>query len=112
MHNGAGLRLFVVFAVFVAVLSSAMPALGQSLDEMRVSGALGERFDGFAEALESKAKSRVQKINAERKKIYRERAAKEGVSADQIGRVYATQIFKKAPSGTRFLKENGSWVTK
>lgn len=112
MQDGASLRLFVVFAVFFALVSIAAPTLGQSLDEMRVSGALGERFDGFAQALEPSAQPEVEKINAKRKTIYQTRASEEGVSADQIGRVYAAQIFKKAPSGTRFLQEDGKWITK
>lgn len=112
MHDGASLRLFVIFAVFLAIVSIATPTLGQSLDEMRVSGALGERFDGFAQALEPSAQSTVEKINAKRRTIYQARASEENVSVGQIGRVYAAQILKKAPSGTRFLQEDGEWITK
>ncbi len=91
---------------------SGPPALAASLDQLRASGAVGERFDGYAKALQSSAAGVVKKVNAKRRKIYAERAASEGVSPGQIGRVYAKQIFSKAPRGTKFLQENGAWITK
>ncbi len=91
---------------------SGPPALAQSLDQLRASGAVGERFDGYAQALKSGAAGTVDQVNAKRRQIYAERAASEGVSADQIGRVYAKQIFSKAPPGTKFLQGNGAWITK
>jgi uncharacterized protein YdbL (DUF1318 family) len=101
-----------VAAVVLAFGLSAPPVLAQSLDELRASGALGERFDGYAQALQSSAAGMVEQVNAKRRQIYAQRASQEGVSADQIGRVYARQILAKAPPGTKFLQENGSWITK
>ena len=94
------------------VLGSSAPVLAQSLDQLRASGAVGERYDGYAQALQSGAAGVVQQVNAKRRQIYQQTADKEGTSVDQIGRVYARQIFAKAPPGTKFLRENGSWVTK
>ncbi len=102
---------FLAVAALVLGLSGP-PALAQSLDQLRASGAVGERFDGYAQALQSGAAGTVDQVNAKRRKIYAERAASEGVSPDQIGRVYAKQIFAKAPPGTKFLRENGAWITK
>ncbi len=105
-------RLVILAAVTLALGWSAPPALAQSLDQLRASGAVGERYDGYAQALQSSAAGLVQKVNAKRKQIYNQRASQEGATADQIGRIYARQIFTKAPRGTRFLQENGSWITK
>ncbi len=91
---------------------SGPPALAQSLDQLRASGAVGERFDGYAQALQSSAAGTVDQVNAKRRKIYADRAASEGTSTDQIGRVFARQIFAKAPPGTKFLQDNGAWITK
>ncbi len=102
---------FLAVATLVLGLSGP-PALAQSLDQLRASGAVGERFDGYAQALKSSAAGTVKKVNAKRRQIYAERAAAEGVSAGQIGRVYAKQIFAKAPRGTKFLQQNGAWITK
>ncbi len=102
-----------LLAVATLVLGlSGPPALAQSLDQLRASGAVGERFDGFAQALQSGAAGTVDQVNAKRRQIYAERAASEGVSPDQIGRVYAKQIFAKAPRGTKFLQQNGAWIAK
>jgi len=107
--------LFRLTFLAVAVLTlglSGLPALAQSLDHLRASGAVGERFDGYAQALQSSAAGTVNQVNAKRSQIYADRAASEGVSPDQIGRVYAKQIFSKSPPGTKFLQENGAWITK
>ena len=63
-------------------------------------------------ALSGDAKSAVNEVNKKRRQIYEDKAASQGVSTDQVGRVYAQQIFKKAPKGTKFQKEDGSWITK
>ena len=105
-------RAMVLAATVLVLGLSGPPALAQSLDQLRASGAVGERYDGYAEALQSGAAGVVQQVNAKRRQIYQQTADKEGTSVDQIGRIYARQIFAKAPPGTKFLQENGSWVTK
>ncbi len=99
-----------------AVLSYALilpsPAVADALNDMRASGALGEAFDGFARARKKSAKDFVAEVNAKRRKIYVKRAKAQGVSVDQVGRVYAGQIAKKAPVGTWFLSEDGDWTRK
>ena len=106
------LRLTFLAVAILALGLSGPPALAQSLDQLRASGAVGERFDGYAQALQSSAAGTVDQVNAKRSQIYADRAASEGVSPDQIGRVYAKQILAKAPSGTKILQENGAWTTK
>ncbi len=106
------LRLTFLAVTALVLGLSGPPVLAQSLNQLRASGAVGERFDGYAQALQSSAAGTVDKVNAKRRKIYAERAASEGTSTDQIGRVYARQIFAKAPPGTKFLQDNGAWITK
>ncbi len=104
---------FLAGATLILGLSlGAPPALAQSLDQLRASGAVGERFDGYAQALKSGAAGIVDQVNGKRGQIYAERAAAEGASVLQIGQVYAKQIFSKAPPGTKFLQQNGAWITK
>ncbi len=105
-------RAMVLAAAVLVLGLSAPPALAQSLNELHASGAVGERYDGYAQALQSSAAGVVQQVNAKRRQIYQQTADKEGASVDQIGRVYARQIFAKAPPGTKFLQENGSWIAK
>ncbi len=102
--------LVVMAAVLLAVTLAPAPVAAQSLDSLRASGAIGERFDGYAEARDSSTSAMVRDINAKRQAIYKKRAAEQGIAPGQVGRVYAKEIMADAPSGTFFLREDGSWV--
>lgn len=90
-------------------------AKADQLDDLRKSGAVGERFDGYLVVRDrgnAAANSLAAQVNAQRKQIYESRAAQQGVSAEEVGKVYAAQIFQKAPAGTWFQRSDGSWVQK
>ena len=101
--------LALAFAVLTMVVGTAQ---AQSLDALRASGAVGESSDGLLVARDSSAKSYVDKVNAQRRKIYAQRAAAQGIAADQVGRVYAKEIMDDVAPGTWLRKPNGSWVQK
>ena len=104
--------LLVMAGLMLAPLSIS-GALAQSLDELRASGVVGERFDGLLVARQGGAPQGViNQVNARRSKIYADRAKQQGVSPDQVGRVYAQQIMQQAPAGTWFLDEAGNWRQK
>ena len=88
------------------------PLAAQTIDKLRASGAIGERYDGLLLARESGYDDVVAKVNAKRLTIYQKKATKEGVSVEAVGQVYAKQIMKKAPKGTWFLNETQVWVQK
>lgn len=103
-----------------ALLLLAMPGIAgaqvRTLDGPRAAGTVGERFDGYAVVRDPASAASlgplVSQINAERRQVYTARAAADHVPVDQIGRVYAGEIFKSAPAGTWFLQESGQWVQK
>lgn len=108
---------FHLLALLCLVLSLAsVSAEAQSLDSLRASGVVGEKFDGFLVLRDSGASGAVRAIvndvNAQRRKIYSQRAQQQGVSVQQVGRVYAQQIMQNAPKGTWFRNEGGGWVRK
>ncbi|MGO1118359.1 YdbL family protein [Rhodovibrionaceae bacterium A322] len=110
-------RRFLAFGLTVSaglVLASSLsaPAFAQSADNLRSSGQAGERFDGYMEARDGSAKAAVAKINQQRKAVYEKRAKQQGVSVDQVGKVYAEQIFNKLPKGAWFKQANGQWIQK
>ncbi len=109
-------RTFAALIAASAFLLAAPPATARSLNDLRASGVVGERFDGFAVIRDAGASSRardtVDTVNARRQKIYARRAGEQGVSPDQVGRVYARRILGKAPAGTWFLAEDGGWSRK
>ena len=106
------------FVAALLLLIGATSALAQSraLDAPRAAGTVGERYDGYAvvrdAASAASLRPLVEQVNAERRKVYAERAQKENVPIDQIGRVYAVEILRSAPAGTWFLKEDGAWTRK
>ena len=102
--------LALFFIVAMAGSPLAMPAAqAADLDSLRASGAVGERFDGLLVARDPAHSDFVKQVNEQRRKIYQQRANSQGVPVDQIGRIYAEQIVGKAPAGTWFQAEDGSW---
>lgn len=117
MHMKHRRRFLTVLAVSLLTAAlGALPAAAQSLDKLRSSGVVGERYDGLAVVRDAGASSQVRAtvadVNAKRRRIYAKRAAEQGVPAAQVGRVYAQEIFRKAPKGTWFLGEDGRWTKK
>ena len=108
------LRSLSALLILVTALWAIAPApvAAQDLDPLRASGRMGERFDGYAEAIDPGLLDFVKQVNGRRNQIYQQRAAEQNVPASQVGRVYAQEIIAKAPSGTRVLQENGTWATK
>ncbi len=106
----------LVVAGLLSLISFGTVAQERVLDAPRAAGTVGERYDGYAvirdQARAASVAQLVERVNAERRKIYAARAAAERVPIDQIGRVYAAEIFKSAPPGTWFLQESGRWVRK
>ena len=88
------------------------PAYAQSLADLRKSGAIGERFDGYVEARDGSARAFADSVNAKRRKEYKKVAAKEGTAADQVGRIFAKKIIGKLPGGAWYLPEGGGWQQK
>lgn len=108
-------RSLLALALLVP-LSAVAFAQSRTLDAPRSAGTVGERYDGYAvvrdPANAASLGPPVDQVNAERRKLYAQRAATDGVPVDQIGRVYAGEIFKSAPAGTWFLPESGQWTRK
>jgi uncharacterized protein YdbL (DUF1318 family) len=106
----------VLLALPLALLASSAMAQSRVLDGPRQAGTVGERFDGYAVVRDPSQLQAltpmVNQVNAERRQVYQQRAAAERVPVDQIGRVYAAEIFKSAPAGTYFLQESGQWLRK
>src|SRR3546814_15473712 len=90
----------------------AGPAAAQSLDELRASGKVGERYDGFAEARDPAVAAQVKEINAKRTAIYQQQADKEGVPLAEVGKVYAIGIVKPVPEGNWLVTADGQWRRK
>lgn len=110
-----GLTMCLSLAVLTLLAVPALAAAGP-LEDLRKSGAVGERFDGYVVIRDkepsTELKQAVDEINQKRKAIYEKRAAEEGVPVEQVGRVYASKIVAEAPAGTWFLGEDEVWKQK
>jgi uncharacterized protein YdbL (DUF1318 family) len=104
--------------LLAALATAALPALApraahaQAAEQLRSSGTAGERWDGYMEARDASATGAVAKINEQRRQIYQERATQQKAPVDEVGKVYAQQIFQQSAPGTWFKKPNGQWVQK
>ncbi len=108
--------LFGLLALVLSTLAAATPARADDaqLNSLRAQGVIAERFDGYVMVKDNStgatAQSVVDRVNAERRAIYEARAKAQGVTANEVGQVYAGQIIQKAPKGTWFLGADGSWT--
>ena len=106
----------LILALPLMLLAVTAVAQTRTLDGPRKAGTVGERYDGYAVVRDPASSATlgplVEQVNAERRKLYAQRSATEGVPIDQIGQVYAAEIFNSAPPGTWFLQESGKWVQK
>lgn len=116
-----GARRWFVALIGAALLACALvpPAGAQSqarlLDAPRAAGTVGERYDGYAVVRGTPTpgiSSLVEQVNADRRTLYTQRAAADGVPVEAIGKIYAAEIIKSAPKGTWFLSESGQWAQK
>ena len=74
-------RLVAVLAAVLMVVSAAGAVAAQSLDALRASGTIAERFDGYVMvrggSADASAKALVDEVNAKRRAIYEKRAKEE-----------------------------------
>ncbi len=108
-------NVLTALALGLAVLAFAGTAEAQSrlLDAPRAAGMVGERDDGYAVVRGSatpEITALVNQVNTERRALYAERAKKDGVPVEAIGKIYAAESMKAAPAGTWFLDSSGKWT--
>jgi len=108
----AALPALAAAAVLFALLAPSADAA--SLDELRQQGVLAERYDGYVIVRQNAggAAQMAEQINAQRRNLYSQRAQQQRITVDQVGQVYARQIWAKAPQGTWMLDANNRWVQK
>jgi uncharacterized protein YdbL (DUF1318 family) len=100
--------------VFAAVLAVAVPALALDLDQVRASGAVGERPDGLVGVVKGTATpdvaALVETINRERLEAYKALAAKEGTQVTAVQAVAGEkQIAKARQNGWYWMDAGGAW---
>jgi uncharacterized protein YdbL (DUF1318 family) len=98
------------------------PAASQSdatkmlVDAAKARGLVGEQADGFLgfvmPAADPALAAAAAEINAGRAQVYREIAARTGVTPEASGQATAQQLFARLPVGQYFKTLTGMWVRK
>lgn len=104
---------FRIFATLCAVFFLlVMPAYAMDLQEARVKGVVGERLDGYVEALDSSAQSLAGDVNAKRRAEYNKISQQNGQPVDVVAKIAAERIIGGLPSGAKYQGADGSWKTR
>ncbi len=103
--------IIMMLALFLLVVGTNAGAAA-TLQGLRASGALGESSSGYVVARDPSAGLDADAINKQRKAIYAKKAAAQGVSIEQVGKVYAEEILKKVPAGSWIQNKQGQWLQK
>jgi uncharacterized protein YdbL (DUF1318 family) len=114
MIAGAGLSLAAVIA---APASADVASAKAAVDAAKARGIVGEQSDGFLGFVhgggDAALKAAVEEINAGRREVYGQAAAKNGVSIEAAGQsAFANVIFPKLPAGQYYRDASGNWTKK
>lgn len=115
-------RHIIGLAIAGAVFATGAVAVAQSdakarVDSAKAAGIVGEQGNGFLGFVTAPAdpalKAAVDEINAGRAQIYREAAAKNGVSPEAAGAsAFNTVVKAKLKPGEYYKPNGGGWVRK
>jgi hypothetical protein len=119
--GATALALSLTVAVPMTVLMS-QPALADlasdkaTVDAAKAAGTVGEQADGYLGYVNGSADAAttaaVSAINAGRANVYRQTAAKSGVTPEAAGQATGTQLLAKVPAGQFYKPLGASWKKK
>jgi hypothetical protein len=86
------------------------------VDAAKAAGTVGEQADGYlgyvGGSADAATTAAVTTINAGRADVYRQTAAKSGVTPAAAGQATGAQLLAKVPSGQFYKPLGGSWTKK
>ena len=118
---GSALLLAILSSpsVWNAVIPAARAEVATAkgiVDAAKAQGVVGEQADGYLGLVSGSASSAISaavaEINAGRAAVYKDTAAKTGVSPAAAGEAAAKQILERMPSGLYYRPAGGSWTKK
>jgi len=104
-------------ALLLAVLLPFAAAHADPLDDARSAGLVGERPDGYVDAVTPSPTPQIQQlisnINAQRRSAYQTLAAQKGVPVEEVGALAAEKtISQRLKPGWYYMNSAGQWVKK
>ena len=109
-----------IFAA-MALLTLSTPAFADlaadkvTVDAAKAAGKVGEQADGYlgiVAGADGTITAAVNTINAGRREVYSQTAAKSGVTPDAAGQATGAQLIIKVPSGQYIKPLGGAWTKK
>jgi uncharacterized protein len=108
-----------IFAA-AALLLLATPAFADlasdkvAVDAAKAAGTVGEQADGYlgfvSGSADAATTAAVNEINAGRRGVYSQTAAKSGVTPEAAGQATGAQLIGKVPGGQYFKPIGGAWT--
>jgi uncharacterized protein len=114
-------KTMTVLAIAAAMGAVAAPVFAQSaaakaaVDSAKSAGTVGEQADGFLGIVsggDADLRAAVAEINTGRAAVYKDTAAKTGVTADAAGQATAKQLYARLAAGQYWKPLGGGWVKK
>jgi hypothetical protein len=112
-------RLFLMLAVGLAFGvggTAAHASAGDVVAAAKAAGQVGEMADGFvglvSPSVPPDVKAAVDEVNAGRAQVYKETAAKTGVTEQAAGEAAARTLYSRLPPGAWYKPLGGSWTRK
>lgn len=106
----------VVGTLVAGVAHADIAAAKAAVDAAKAAGIVGEQADGtlgFVKAGDNDLKGAVAEINAGRLEVYRQAAAKNGVTVEAAGAAaFQSVILSKVKIGEYYKPAGGTWVRK
>ncbi len=103
---------FVLLAV-LAVMTT-LPAAAQSARDLKNSGAVGERLDGYLGIVDGSAggdiRGSIEAINAQRRQAYESAARNSGRRLSEVEAVAGARLRDKARAGDWVQNAAGQWI--
>ena len=109
----SGIALFL--AALLLALAPGAWALPDVLEQAKKDGVIGEQADGYLGFVKGEGPDEVEEamdeVNAQRRKVYKDSAAKKGTDVKTFATVVGKRQMDKEPKG-RWIKTDKGWVQK
>lgn len=111
----------LALAASLGVVTIAAPAFAQSaaakaaVDAAKASGTVGEQADGYLAIVsggDAALRAAVAEINTGRAAVYKDIAAKTGVTPEAAGQATAKQLYGRLAPGQYWKPLDGGWTKK
>jgi uncharacterized protein YdbL (DUF1318 family) len=115
------MRNFKIVIFALASLALTSPAFADlasdkaAVEAAKAAGTVGEQADGYlgiVSSADATTTAAVNDINAGRRAVYSQTAAKSGVTPDAAGQATGAQLIARTPSGQYIKPLGGAWAKK